>query len=190
MRLAGGQDIITQPQWDSNLIAAATTSAVYFTTPLGQGATVWGAAGPKTLTDTNMNLAGQLPAGWAFRAYTVQFQVEAGCTIADMVLLLNSGVLSFLVGAKSFLDLPLVFAPAGGGAVVVFDAASAGTANNAVNGQQNAKNVFTLGLQNPIELTSNENFAITVNWTASLAGLAASRRTRIMLGGVLTRGIQ
>jgi hypothetical protein len=187
-RVPGTKDVILQPFWDSATITSSTTSITMFQQPKGQGTTVWGAAGAKTLEDTNMQLAGQFGSGWQFTCYTVQFQPDPAATLANLKILLGGGTLEFVVGAKTYLELPLIFATAGAGITGALGTQTAAATNEVVaNGHPGAKDVFGLG-ELPISVMENENFSIKLTW-GSLASLT-STKVRLLINGQLARGVQ
>lgn len=71
----GAKDVIWSPLYDSvAYLTAGGTNFTFFTTPKGQGVTsAPGAAGNKTLADTNMQGSGTLPAGNSFLCLGVEF---------------------------------------------------------------------------------------------------------------------
>lgn len=188
-RVPGTKDVILQPFWDSVGITSSTTSVTMFQQPKGQGTTVWGSSGAKTLEDTNMQLAGQFGSGWQFTCYTVQFQPGPATTLADLKILLAGGVLEFVVGAKTYLELPLIYATAGAGITgVAATTATTTTLDAYTNGHPGAKDVFGLG-ELPISVMENENFSIKLSW-GTLASLSTTVKCRLLINGQLARGVQ
>ena len=184
-RVPGTKDVILQPFWDSVGVTSSTTTVTLFQQPKGQGSTVWGGTGAKILEDTNMQLAGQFGSGWQFTCYTVQFQPGPACTVANAKILLAGGTLEFVVGAKTYLELPLIFATAGAG---LSGFATSTTTDVVTNGHPGAKDVFGLG-ELPISVMENENFSIRLTW-GTLSGLAGTVPVRVLLNGQLARGVQ
>jgi hypothetical protein len=188
-RVPGAKDVILQPFWDSASVTSTSTTVTMFQTPKGQGSTVWGSSGSKTLEDTNMSLAGQFGSGWQFTAYTIQFQPGPATSVADLKILLAGGSLEFVVGAKTYLELPLIYAGAGAGihgAAATTDTATTVQAWN--NGVPEPKNVFGLG-ELPISIMENENFSVKLTW-GTLGSLSGTVKFRVFLNGQLSRGVQ
>jgi hypothetical protein len=194
-RIPGAKDVILQPLWDSVRLASGTLGQVtLFQQPKGQGASVWGTATTaKTLADTNMNLAGQIGSGWQFTCYTIQVSFNAGITAADAIVLADTGVIEFIVGAKTYLEIPVVNCSAGAG-VTGFGYTATTATNTTVekqyvtNGHPGAKDVFGLG-ELPISVMENENFSVRLSWAAG-ASTAAETKIRVLLNGQLSRGVQ
>ncbi|MDE2020669.1 MAG: hypothetical protein KGJ13_10070, partial [Patescibacteria group bacterium] len=116
-----GWEGITNSLYDSAAYAAAGTPQLsFFNLPLGQGVGVGG--GAKTLSDTNMTLAGQMPANQEFLVQSIEVifypsvpNVAAAMPAAygagavatsvnDSWLFHRSGNLTFTIGAKSYLQ--------------------------------------------------------------------------------------
>lgn len=101
------------PLFDSQVLAAAgAQSQTFFAQPIGQGG--------KTATDTNMELAGQIPAGQRFFMTGIGLdvfpdldidQASAAAGVAavnefanDVYAVLKTGRLRFQIGSKNFID--------------------------------------------------------------------------------------
>ena len=68
VNLPGAVESIWQPIYDYQVLASAgATAQTFFQVPIGQAA--------KTLNDTNMDLAGQLPKGQTFQITGVQVEI-------------------------------------------------------------------------------------------------------------------
>lgn len=187
-RVPGAKDVILQPFWDSASITATTKQLTLFQTPKGQGSSVWSGVGGKALADTNMQLAGQLGSGWQFTCYTVQFSLAATAVLADAQKIVDQGTIEIIVGAKTYLELPLVFANAGGGLSGSLGTQTAASTNQFVtNGHPDSKAVFGFG-ELPITIMENENFSVRLTWQ-DLTGITTTS-CRLLLNGQLSRGVQ
>lgn len=81
-------EAVRQPLYDRLIYPTAGTIQLrFFQLPLGQGVTSapGGAAGVKTLDDTNMESAGQLPSPKAFLATAIEVIFEAGSTATSNI---------------------------------------------------------------------------------------------------------
>jgi len=112
---------VWQPLYDFNLYpAAGVQSLPFFQSPIGGGKTtaLGATAGtPKTLHDTNMQLAGQLPSGLQFMAEGVEVQfwpgsVNTADTYTQNTIAFFTAVAAATVGAAQLND-PNVFLQAG-----------------------------------------------------------------------------
>ena len=97
------KDVIVEPLYDSVLYpAAGATLLSFFILPLGQGVSVFQTAAgvlPKTYADTNMQLAGQLSAGYYFKILGYSVQPSFDVTDADVHGIWNGGVFTFTTPA-------------------------------------------------------------------------------------------
>lgn len=191
-------DVIVEPRYDTNtILAAGALSLSYFVQPVGQGATNFGAATvAKTLADTNMELAGQLPSGYNFVILGFRAQPAFKLTQADATLWSAGAWFTFTIGSKPYLRVPLDTIPAGMGPQGFFTQAAAATASLAAHGWPHLSNAFTIG-RKPLELQQTQNFNVTLNWTTiqpvttTVNGQAAAGLpVRIYLDGFLKRIVQ
>ena len=196
-RVPGAKDVILQPLWDSVAIGTSPSQVTLFQQPKGQGTTVWGTGtGSKGLVDTNMQLAGQLGSGWQFTCYTIQVSMAADIPLADACKIVDRGVLEFIVGAKTYLEIPVVNCSAGAGlsgsvygvAGTVASISQTLQAGIVTNGHPGAKDVFGFG-ELPITIMENENFSLRLSW-ADGTTLTAATKIRVLLNGQLSRGVQ
>jgi hypothetical protein len=110
VNIPGLTEVIYQPFYDyQTLLAAGTTSQRFFQIPVGQAG--------RTFSDTNMELAGQIPKGQAFEITGVQFEIyPVGATAAttinaavaskfadDVYNVLKGGHLILNIGSKEFI---------------------------------------------------------------------------------------
>lgn len=116
VNVAGVTDVIWQPLYDHlSYPAAGVSSLEFFQVQRGQGTTTApGATGAKSLSDTNMTLAGQLPQpqshltlGISFRFYPginpgrgAVAKATAGHFINDVWHVFKAGSVEFIVGEK------------------------------------------------------------------------------------------
>lgn len=199
----GQAEGIVQPLYDYQEYAAAgQTSLTFFALPIGQGG--------KTLADTNMEGAGQLPAPKEQLVTNIQVVFMPGTVgVAgtpatglpgvfgaqapannwnDCYEVFRSGYLDFFIGSKTYLfDAPLGkfsndFRLAGSTALA--DASTAGAdGQSMVDYATFAGPVYSIS---PVRLTSNQNFKVTLNWPAAVP-LPSTNEGRI---GVILGGFQ
>lgn len=190
---------IRQPLYDYNLLnGAGAQSLAFFQSPIGAGVTtaLGATAGtPKTLSDTNMTLAGQLPSGFQFmvegidvafypgsvntaNTYTpatvLAFNAAAAATVGggvnDANTFYQSGRLEFTVLQKTYLThTPLIhFVPR-----AVFDLAGFVASNSATTGETIGAVLRPGGnpweMDPPIALFPAQNFDVTLRWPAAQA---------------------
>lgn len=182
-------DVIVEPRYDTNLIpAAGTTQLTYFALPIGQGLTNFNnvANSTKTLADTNMDLAGQLPAGYNFVVLGFRVQpsfwisnINASAVAAatsngtDANTWSHGGVFNFTIGSKPFLRVPLDTIPAGMGVLGGSGVFTAMAAAASSYGWPALSNSFSIGRQ-PLELAQTQNFLVSLTWATAVANLSAS----------------
>lgn len=201
MQVPGIQDWIQQPLYDTVLVTSGTTLATFFQQPIGQGTEPFnavGVAGGKTLASTNMDLAGQLAAGFFFQLMGFRVAYPWNVTQADISAVLNAAVFTFTVGAKPFLQVPLRTLPSGNGPFGFYTQTAAATAAIATSGWPSMQNGFAIG-RKPLTLKATENFKVTITWPAS-AGCPACTTTgfqvatslpiTVYLDGYLGRPVQ
>jgi len=166
-------DVIVEPRYDTNFIPAAGSQLVpFFSLPVGQGVSVWATASAKTLADTNMDLAGQLAAGYNFVILGFRLLPSFNMTIADATLSLNGAVFIFTIGSKDYLRVPARTIPAGAGQFI----GGAGATGTAGWGLPTLRNGYSIAKQ-PLELAQTQNFNARLAWpgggqavTTSMAG--------------------
>lgn len=193
---AGQAEGIVQPLYDYQTYTAATghTSLVFFALPLGQGVP------QKTLADTNMEGAGQMPSPKEQLVTAIQVVFFPGSnpgtfgaqTAAnnwnDVNTVFQSGWLDFFIGSKSYLlDAPVGkfsndFRLAGTSAL-------SDTTTAAADGQSMIDYATFAGpiyQISPVRLTSNQNFKVSLNWPTGVP-LPSGVNGRI---GVILMGFQ
>lgn len=198
---------------------AGSTQLTFFALPQGQGlsSSPGNANATKSLADTNMSLAGQLPSPQAFivesievlffpgkvstaNTYTPQEPAESGGNIAatvdagisDVNAIGVGGWLNFYIGSKSYLtDAPL-------GAFPPKTCLSVDAALAAVSGANGAVALAAARwagrpyyLDPPITLRATQNFNVTLNWPVAIATPSGfNGRIGVILDGVLFRKAQ
>ena len=190
-------DVTVQPLYDTNtILAAGATNLTYFAQPIGQGTSAFGAAGQaKTLADTNMDLAGQLPSGQNFKILGFRVQPAFSIITADSVSWSAGAWFLFTVGQKPYLRVPVDTLPAGCGVYgSVFGTAATGGV--LAHGIPSLNNSFQVG-RKQLDLSSTTNFAASLNWLAANANTstvihqpAAGIPVRIYLDGLFYRAMQ
>ncbi len=190
---AGQAEGIAQPLYDYQAYGAGgQTSLTFFAQPIGQGG--------KTLDDTNMESAGQMPAPKEQLVTGIQVVFfpagnpgSFGAQVAadnwnDAYSVFKSGHLNFFVGSKSYLQ----DAPVGkfsndfrlAGAAAVSDASTAGAnMQSMIDYASFAGPTYNIS---PVRLTSNQNFNVTLNWNTAVA-LPSGNPGRI---GIILMGFQ
>jgi hypothetical protein len=154
-------------------LGASDTNVILFQTPKGQAS--------KKLPDTNMDLAGQLPAGQKFTVKAITMRAEPGITLALLKALMTSGSFEFKIGEKSYLKLPVAKLTAGCG----IDGVTTGTTMEAYhNGQGDPRAIYSLEL--PIDIDPGQNFAVEMNWNTAPGAV----KFWVDLEGTLKRAVQ
>ena len=189
-------EISTQALYDSVAYpASGVTSIAFFQNPIGQGVGFGG--GTKSYSDTNMQLAGQLPNGQMFIVTSVEINFQpttptvpanmpsgtgTGQQINDSYIFWRSGNLEFQVLSKIYLqEGPLmVFPPTAdlGGFV------NGGTTVIAYANSQGPTYLLT---PNNILITSNQNFKVTLAWPEGLQAITNPARVFVRLNGMQMR---
>lgn len=208
-----GWEAITQSLYDSAAYAAAgTTILTFFQTPIGQGTGFGG--GSKTLEDTNMVSAGQVPANIEFLIESLEVNFEPTTptvvgnlsnpavvdTAASVAALINdawffyrTGYLVLTIGSKPYLqEAPLMRFPPK--AYFNLHAATAlGNTAQAANVASNIAFATAHGrpylLKAPLRLISNQNFSVTLNWP-TVRAIANPALVYVTLDGVYYRRSQ
>lgn len=192
-------DCIIEPRYDTVLYpAAGSTQLVFFQVPIGQGATSFQTTGggvgiPKNLSDTNMVLSGQLPGGYMFDLLGFRLMPSWDITDADLHLILNGAVFTFITGSKPFLTVPARTIPQGNGP------SGSGASMNS-NGWPILKNMFGVA-KKPFRITQTQNFSVTLAWpsgqltpattaTPVAGGHLAGLPLTVFLDGYLYRPVQ
>lgn len=189
------KEIIRQPLYDTQTyLAAGQTELSFFQTPKGSGG--------KTFADTNMELAGQLPAGKSFLVEAIGIQLFPTATpngitatpnfLNDVYTFAKGGHLQFFISSKPYIEVsPLESFPPKTGiisnpAVVSTTAATSITSNYAQLGGE----PYTLDPA-PLMIVPNTNFSLTMKWPTALP-LPSTQDMRVVctLYGMLYRWVQ
>lgn len=202
-----GWEAIRQSLYDFTTYAiAGHTTLNFFATPNGQGG--------KTLSDTNMTLAGQLPAAQEFlvnsieihfitltpltSASTVDAAVGApvlATHINDSYRVRRTGNLVLTIGSKPYLtEAPLGrFPPKTNFEVDAAVALATTVAADSVEARiAVARWTGRPYLLSPadLRLTSSQNFSVSLNWPEGVQGVTADARIGVVLDGILYRRSQ
>lgn len=188
-------DVIVEPRYDTVLLPTAATPALltFFAVPLGQAGGVFipAAAGAKTLADTNMDLAGQLPGGYNFKLLGFRVQYGWNMSTQDLQTVINGAVFSFVIASKPFLRVPLRNIPSGNGPV-----STAAAVNS--SGWQVLSNGYSIA-KKPLDLLQTQNFQVTISWPGGAVApstvgatcqAAAGLPITVYLDGFLYRPVQ
>jgi hypothetical protein len=206
----GVADAIWAPLYDFQAYPAAGTLGLnFFSVPQGQGTTsALNATGVKTIADTNMQVAAQLPRGNRF--YCVGIEVEffpgsvpgslgaaaattVGRNMNDCYNVLKSGSLTFNIQQRVFAqDAPLMKFPPQTRLTGVAAIADATTAAAALNSQIDYATAAGAGYSIiPVDIESTQFFSVTVNFPALVPTVStAAARIGVRLLGNLIRDAQ
>lgn len=203
-------DVIVEPRYDTNpILAAGALTLSYFTVPVGQGLSCFAGAGvAKSYSDTNMELAGQLPAGYNFEvlgfrvmpAFIVGNALGAAMItgeITDANTWTWGGVFNFTIGSKSYCRVPLDTIPAGMGPVGYGTSFTGHFGGASAHGVPMLSNSFSISRQ-PLELAQTQNFNVQLTWPLVVANTtafanhqpAAGLPIRVFMDGFLKRVLQ
>jgi hypothetical protein len=193
-------DVIVEPRYDTTTLPAAGALALtFFAVPLNAGQSSFGAAGiAKSLADTNMDLAAQLPAGYNFLITGFRVQPVFTLTPIDARQWSMGGWFTFSIGSKPFLRTPLDTIPAGAGPFG-YGGATVDTVNRAMShGVPTLSNSFGVG-RKPFLLEQTANFGVLLNWTALqpvttivpvIVQVTVGMPLRVYMDGILRRRVQ
>lgn len=202
-----GWEVIRQSLYDFQAYAAAGQSVLtFFAVPVGQSG--------KTSTDTNMSLAGQLPLNQDFLVQSIEIiffpvvpNVAADAPAAfgaqaiaqrinDTYLVHRTGNLNLNIGSKSYLqEAPLGRFPPKthfrlDGTIADQSTIAASLQSRVVNGYWEGRPYLIAPAQ--LQLTSTQNFNVTLNWPEGVQALpsGAPGRIGVVLDGLLYRRSQ
>lgn len=204
-------EAVTQSLYDSASYAAAGTSQLtFFALPIGQGTGFGGST--KTASDTNMQLAGQLPANQMFLIREIEVNVQVttpsvtaqlpavfgaqavAALVNDAYVIYRSGNLLLTIGAKGYLgEGPLGRFPPQSQFVV-----EGATADVSTTGASLQSRVFYPSMRgkpytltpNNLLLVSNQNFGVTLNWPEGVQAITNPARLFVVMNGWLYRKAQ
>lgn len=192
---AGAVEAIWNPLYHRQTYAAAgQTQLTFFQTPKGAAAT-------PTFGSTNMLAAGSLPTPQQFLCTGIQVHLRSpavpGRQAANVTAVASNwnnmdaaleslSWLDFQIGSKSYsIDGPLSKFPAmfglGGVAATAIYAAAAQT--SLVDYAKASGRYYAIS---PVRIPANQNFSVTLNWTAA-QGIAAESYMTVVLDGYLYR---
>lgn len=201
-------EFITNSLYDSIAYpAAGLNSAAFFQTPVGQGTGFGGAA--KSFSDTNMQLAGQLPAGQMFIVSSVEVLVQpttptvtaqmpaafgtqaAAVLVNDSYILGRGGNLNLNILSKPYLqEAPIGNLPPSSdftlnAALSDATTAAAASQNRVAFGNYEGDN-YVLAPNNLL-LVSSQNFKVTLAWPEGLQAITNPARLFVRLNGMQAR---
>jgi hypothetical protein len=209
--MAGEQivDGVVNPLYDTNnIVAAGALTLNYFALPIGQGQSAFAAAGiTKSLVDTNLQLSGQLSAGYNFDL--LGFRIQPQFNIGNIAGMLPTNdpqtwsfgcLFTFSIGSKIYCQVPADTVPAGCGPVgAQFGIATGvGVTGGSVtaHGVPHISNAFMIG-RNPQRLSQNMVFNATLTWPIVVANTSVTPTAaadgipvRVYLDGTLYRPVQ
>lgn len=208
-----GWEAIKQSLYDTAAYpAAGINQLAFFALPVGQGTSVLGTPAAKSLSDTNMTLAGQMPANQEFLIQSVEVQflpttptvaanmpaafgADANANIVnDAYIFYRSGNLNLNIGSKSYLqEANLLRFPS----KAYFDIAAAVESATTPAAALALRIAFATARGRPymlqpanLRLVSNQNFGVTLNWPEGLQAITSPAAVRVVLDGVLYRRSQ
>lgn len=190
--------------------SAGSVSIALFNLPIGQGTGFGGSA--KTTSDTNMTIAGSLPAAQEFLVKrisiifepttpTVAAQMPAAYGTAAIAQIVNdayifnrSGTFTLLIGSKNYVqESPLGRFPQQAG-FDLSNAALSDATTAAASSQSRIAFAKAEGIHydlNPnIYLISNQNFGATLSWPEGVQAITNPARVYCHLDGLLYRQSQ
>lgn len=193
---AGQVEGIRQSLYDFQTYAqAGQTGLTFYQVPIGQNG--------KTKADTNMEVAGSLPAPKRFLVESIEVHFYPGNPISatgaivaenwnDVYDVSKSGWLDFFIGSKSYLtEAPIGrFAQSTGlqGTGAVTDATTAAASRVTVIDYARFGGMPYL-MQPPILLVPTQNFNVSLNWPVAVQ-IAVAARIGIVMKGILYRNSQ
>jgi len=200
----GEYEGIRQTFYDSATYAAAgQTQLQFFQTPKGQGG--------KTVADTNMTVAGQLPQPQHFLVESIELLVYPGDNIGtlktafsatnfanDMYAIAKGGSLNYFIGSKTYLEeAPLGRFPpktklgVEGAYGIQRKQAAAADAEDQVSIDYACWTGRPYYLDPPTLLVPNQNFSVSLNWPTAVAlPSTVDAKVFVVLDGILYRQSQ
>src|ERR1700675_620208 len=206
-----GWEAITNTLYDSiQYPVAGAAQLSLFNLPVGQGVN-WTGVGAKNLSDTNMTLAGQMPANQEFLIQSLEvmcltstptvaatmpafFGAQGIATaINDAYIFYRAGNLNLQIGAKSYCqEGPLMKLPSK--AFFEVHAALSDATTPAAAFQSRIAFATARGrpflLKAPLRLVSNQNFGVQLNWPEGAQAITSAARVIVILDGVFYRRSQ
>lgn len=178
--------------------ALGTTQMTFFAVPIGQSA--------KTKFDTNMEVAGSLPAPKRFLIDTIEVYfypgsaVDTFATVAaalpaqadDVYTFAKNGWLDLFIGSKSYLtESPLGRLPPTTGVKLTTAIATNSATTSEVKSEYAVAGGQPYRLDPPILLVPTQNFNVTLNWPVAIAMPSTiAARVGVVFKGILYRNSQ
>lgn len=205
----GVQDETYGPLYDfTNYAAAGQSQLSFFSLPIGQGTTTApGAAGTKSLADTNLTNANMLPVDNAFYMTGIEVTVFPGVNPGrgattsalmgqfwnDVWVIGKSGVLTLRIGTRDYIqDGPLMNFPSTqglGGVAAMADATTA--AASLASTVEYARFVGQPYTIVPLLIQPTQNFSVTLAWPTVVATVSTTiARVGVRLRGRFIRNAQ
>lgn len=178
-------DVQDTPLYDEVTLAAAATvnniTANFFTSPSG-----------KSIGQTNVTTAGELRAPEAFSVFGFLFRIGENILYADLLMLFNTFVFTFIMGRKAYQQSPLWLLNPGGGIYGTQSLAAGATASNNTNGYPGREGAHRLAIPVVIENKMAFNGQLDGTATALTAGGGGGTGAflQIVLRGFYARGVQ
>lgn len=217
---AGVAEVIRQSLYDSVVYPAAGVAGnlTFFANPVGQGvsSSPGNAANAKTIADTNMTLAGQLPAPQGFWIQSVEVDFQPGATTgaswviqaptianaaggaavspggSDVNAFYSAGQLTLTIGTKPYLqEAPLLYFPPK--CRFELDTASSGapTTTGVIVKEKLKAGGRPYILEPGLALMTSQNFNVTLFWPNAVATPSTfPGRVMVKLDGWLFRAVQ
>lgn len=207
-----GWEAIRQSVYDfQQYPAAGATQLSFFNLPIGQG-TSYAGGGTKSLSDTNMTLAGQFPANQEFLIQSIEVHFypttptvaaampaafgaqAASVQVNDQYIFRRSGNLVLVIGSKPYLqEAPLMRFPSKthfeiNAALADVSTAGASFQSRIAFSEANGRPY----LLSPVDLLlpQNQNFGVTLNWPEGAQAITNPGRVGVVLDGILYRKSQ
>lgn len=208
-----GIEAVRQRLYDSvQYPTAGATNLSFFSLPIGQG-TSWTGSGAKNESDTNMTLAGQLPANQWFLVQSMEvgffpatptaaagmpsaFAAAAvtATNVNDQYIFRRSGNLKLGIGSKNYLqEAPLASFPLKAdfdiSAALADSSTSTGGGQTRVTWGKSVGRPYMLS-RPPLLLESSQNFNVSLNWPEGVQAITNTARVMVIMDGILYRRSQ
>jgi len=141
------------------------------------------------ITDTNLKQFSQIQTGWTFDVVKIMVQPTIAIPIADAEILFEDCVVSYMKeGDIEIFSIPIIMLNAGCGLAGAVSTTVTATTHDIVS-LGTPSRPSALKLPFPLTIPGGATFQFRIRWAAALTGLAASRRIRLVLEGILLRGV-
>ena len=153
-----------------------------FSTPIGnQGQ---GFTNALSITETNLKEGGRVPSGVAYDVFTMSNPIVAPGIVADLLNIVNNGILSWDFTQTQVDICPVMLAGAGGGAFGAVATADTGTPVT-TGTLQNGNGGVWMYRKHPVALPGNSTFAIVLRYGSRAAAVSAANSivVRVVLMG-------